>query len=572
MQEFYQSNLLQSLGWAITDSLWQMSLLWLIYQLVITPVCKNKPSVRHLAAVSALFAGALWFFISFYQRLNSVDTLATTVAHPVPQAITLTRYLVSLLPYFSFAYLTVLVLLLVRLAYNVVSTQRLRVELIPTVEWQHVVNRLTVQMGISRDIFIYLSEQINVPSTIGCLKPIILLPIASMNHLSIEQLEAVIMHEMAHIRRNDYIINLLVAFVETILFFNPFAHLLAKAIRKECEMSCDDHVLNQQLDPREYAQALLLLEKARLKPILALAATGKQGLLLGRVKRILNMPDQDLKYRNKLAALAAVAGLVMLTGLLAPTKTSSADDQKKLMAQAKTNGSGEPLFKAQTAPGLREIITSEKKVLQKQVRTKLHMMLTAPPTAHPATPPTPPVPQPPVHPAGEESLQQVWVFPDAASPHPADVPVSATAPDPRDRRHPDILRNADRNQAMNPELMDKVFEGIDLEQMIAMEKKKTLMPGAYFDLIEVAPEVEKKKRVYFNRIENAPNLDVEKIILGHTFETSPGSKGKKPRPENIKGMAVTPGPNGQNFDNEKEMTIRIIREESQIEITLKERK
>jgi hypothetical protein len=199
-------------------------------------------------------------------------------------------------------------------------------------------------------------------------------------------------------------------------------------------------------------------------------------------------------------------------------------------------------------------------------------MLTAPPAAHPATPPTPPVPQPPAHPAGEESFQQVWVFPNASSPYPADISVTGSAPDPRDRRHPDILRNADRNLAMNPEFMDKVFEGVDLEQMMAMEKKKTLVPDMYFDLIDVAPEVEKKKRVYLNRIDNAPNVDVEKIILGQPFETSPGSKGKKPRPENIKGMAVTPGPNFQHFDNEKEMTIRIIREESQIEITLKERK
>lgn len=551
MQEFYQSSLLQSLGWAITDSLWQMSLLWMVYQLIIAPVFKNKPSVKHLAAVSALFAGTIWFFISFFQRLDSTGLITAAAVNPAPEALSLTKYLITLLPYFSFAYLTVLVLLLIRLGFNIASTQKLRVELIPSIEWQHVVNRLTVKMGLSRDIFIYLSEQINVPSTIGYLKPIILLPVASLNQLSVEQVEAVIMHEMAHIRRNDYLINLMVAFVETILFFNPFAHLLSKAIRRECELCCDDDVLNQQQDPREYAQALLLLETVRRKPMLTLAATGKQSLLLGRVKRILNMPDHDIKYRNKLASLAAVAGLVMLTGLLTPTRTSSADQKKPFPVVITTQLATIAPVPIQPAPQFIDLTREQrKKPVQKQAQRKPQEPR-VPFTQLPATPPPPPPPAPT---GAEEEFRQVWVFPSTGSPASPDAPVVSAAPDPRDRRHMDVLRNIDRELATHPEMMDMVRNGISLEKMIIAEKKKKVMPGIY------------------EQFEVEPNVELERVLLGRAFAQEPGVQLKKIKSETFGGMAAPARPRVQTFNKEKEMTIRIIQDDAQIEITVKERK
>jgi beta-lactamase regulating signal transducer with metallopeptidase domain len=549
MQEFYQSNLLQSLGWTITDSLWQMSLLWIVYQLIVTPVFKNKPPVKHLAAVTALFAGCIWFLISFFQRLDSNETFTSAVVNPARDMLSLSKYLITLLPYFSFAYLTVLILLMIRLGFNIASTQKLKVDLTPSIEWQHVVNRLTLQMGLSRDVFIYLSTQINVPSTIGYLKPVILLPVASLNHLSAAQMEAVIMHEIAHIRRNDYVINLMVALVETILFFNPFAHLLTKAIRKECELCCDDDVLNQQHDPREYAQALLLLETARRKPLLALAATGKQGLLLGRVKRILNVPDHDITYRNTLAAVAAVAGLVMLTGLLTPARTSTADQKKGSPVLASTKNGGKTEIQELPAPPFIEPLPSQtSRPAPKQA--KKPQVVTVPGHPLPVTPP-PPSPAPP---AGDESKSQVLVFFPAGSPSPPEAPIPAAAPDPRDRRHPNILRNAERDLAMHPEIMEMVKNGFTLEKMITKEKMKKTIPGL------------------FERYDGDDDGDLEQVMIDQHFDMSPGFPLPKVKQENIRGMKVPATPRVEKFYKGEEMTIRIIKDGEQIEITVKERK
>ena len=118
-------------------------------------------------------------------------------------------------------------------------------------------------MGISRKVSVWISQHIDVPATIGFIKPVILIPFASLNNLSGDQLEAIILHELSHIKRNDYLINIMVAVIETILFFNPFVVLLSKVIKRERENCCDDFVLQYRYDPHSYAYALLRLEQSR---------------------------------------------------------------------------------------------------------------------------------------------------------------------------------------------------------------------------------------------------------------------------------------------------------------------
>jgi hypothetical protein len=200
---------------------------------------------------------------------------------------------------------------------------------------------MALRFFIERKVGIQISHAINVPATLGFMKPIILLPVASINHLSISQVESIIMHELAHIKRHDYLVNILVSLVETILFFNPFAHLLSKQVRKECELCCDDAVLNHQKDPGQYAYALLLLERTRQQFALAVAATGSEGQLLGRVKRILKQPEQKVRYRNRLLALVLVAGMIMGLTLLSPAPK---DGQAQMLAVTPVHTEGPAQF------------------------------------------------------------------------------------------------------------------------------------------------------------------------------------------------------------------------------------
>ena len=169
-------------------------------------------------------------------------------------------------------------------------------------------------MGIRKPVSIWLSENVTSPVTIGFLKPVILIPIAAITNLTTRQLESLLLHELSHIKRHDYLINLLINCVSTILYFNPFVKLFMRSIEREREKSCDEMVIQFQCDPHGYATALLQLEKANhfTKP-LTLAASGKKNDLLHRIEMILGFNKNPVFSFNKLAGL--FAGLVFAIGL-----------------------------------------------------------------------------------------------------------------------------------------------------------------------------------------------------------------------------------------------------------------
>ena len=142
-------------------------------------------------------------------------------------------------------------------------------------DWKIFVKQVSYQLGIKKNVTIYLSELVTTPMTIGFLKPIILVPLASINHLSAEQIEAVLLHELAHIKRLDYLFNLFLSVAETILFFNPFSQLISKTIKKERENSCDDWVLQFKYNPSMYAEALLRIAYLQTSSSFAMPFVGK---------------------------------------------------------------------------------------------------------------------------------------------------------------------------------------------------------------------------------------------------------------------------------------------------------
>ena len=180
------------------------------------------------------------------------------------------------------------------------------------VAWRLYVRNTAAAMGITRDVKIWLSEWVNSPVTIGYLKPIILIPVAAINNLTPHQLEAVILHELSHIHRYDYFLNLIISFIRTILYFNPFVKLLVKSIEKERELSCDEMVLQFQYKPGEYASALLRLEQNKYRQMV-MAAAGKNHDLLNRIESILGMRKKGWNPLRQLAfATLTILGITLL--------------------------------------------------------------------------------------------------------------------------------------------------------------------------------------------------------------------------------------------------------------------
>jgi beta-lactamase regulating signal transducer with metallopeptidase domain len=327
-----QSAFLKALGWSLLDSLWQMALLWLVYIVLTANGKKLLSRQRHTIALLSLAGGSLWFLINlvinFYKAANGVTIVTLFVSGDDLSNTTYSwqglihQWLEPVLPFLSLAYLAAAAFLFIRFYVQYRHTQQLFTNGLQKAhpEWRTYLQQLAGRMGIKKKVQIWLSTLVDTPVTLGFWKPVILLPVAAINHLSIKQAEAIILHELNHIRRNDYLVNLLIACVDVVLFFNPFARLLTGIIRKERENCCDDLVLQFEYEPQSYARALLTLEQNRkASTMLTLAATGKDKFfLLNRVKRILGKEPVGNPINAKLIAYLLSSLLIGFIGWYNP--------------------------------------------------------------------------------------------------------------------------------------------------------------------------------------------------------------------------------------------------------------
>jgi len=244
------------------------------------------------------------------------------------------KQLNSALPFLAVTYFAVLAFYVIKFFHHYfklrfVSTRGL---LKAPLEIRIFTNNTSLHLGIKKKVPVWLSAHVDVPSVTGFIKPIILLPVAVINNLSIEQVNAVLLHELAHIKRNDFLLNFLQSIIALILFFNPFAVLLSKAAKKERENCCDDWVLNYQFNQLAYAKALLVLEEQRNQQILlALAATNSKKMLLHRIKRLFNTqtPETSTSFLQKFQLLGLCMLLFAGMCLLVPSLINNRSYKKK---------------------------------------------------------------------------------------------------------------------------------------------------------------------------------------------------------------------------------------------------
>lgn len=344
MHALTNSAFLQALGYAIANSLWQMALLWIVFVLI-NGIFKITATSKYKLAVTVQLLGFLWFAFTFqfyYMQCSAAIKEAVNFASQnnyallVPEAgnsfrLGLASFLLKaelVLPYLSIAYLLLLVFLTIKWIRNYHHAQYIRTIGLHKidVDWRLFVKRVAEQLGIKKEVRIYLSEHITTPMTIGFLKPIILVPLASINHLSAEQMEAVLLHELAHIKRFDYLLNLILSLVETTLFFNPFTQLIRTSIKNEREHSCDDWVLQFQYNPSMYAEALLRIAYLQSNTSFAMTAVNSKNDLLSRVKRMLGTKEKGFNYKQQLLALLLMTGILSSVAWFQPITNSPNND------------------------------------------------------------------------------------------------------------------------------------------------------------------------------------------------------------------------------------------------------
>src|SRR5258708_22309942 len=256
------SALLQALGWSLFNSLWQMGLLWLLYRVFVLIFNDISARLRHGLALLLLAAGTFWLALSLVSTYVVVSD-GTGNAGLLPVLLPIRTLISALIPFGSSLYLLILAGLLIRYCCHYFYSNKLAREGLSPIQpgFRVFVAETSRRMGIRPVVKVWLSTLVDVPVALGFLKPVILIPLAMAGNLTPEQVEAILVHELAHIRRKDFLLNLGVTMLEGLFFFNPFTRWLIADLKKEREFCCDDLVLQFRYDPHTYVSALLAVPR-----------------------------------------------------------------------------------------------------------------------------------------------------------------------------------------------------------------------------------------------------------------------------------------------------------------------
>jgi uncharacterized protein (TIGR03435 family) len=308
MQILVSQPWVERLGMTLLHFLWQGLLIAIVYAGARRSVARtSSPQTRYLlacAALAAMIAAPFgsWelmapsnaspeaiYRIRSTPQVASAAGIATTTT--LPDSV---RATMSSVQSEQFLFWVVMVWLAgamvfwVRLAGGWVVAARMRSMLVRRAppEWQETLGKLGAQIGLSRPARLLVSALVQVPTVVGWLRPVVLVPVGALGGLPAAHLEALLLHELAHIRRHDYLINILQSVAESLLFYHPAVWWVSGHIRAERELCCDDVAVSISGDVLTYARALAQLEAYRpTDPGVAMAANG--GSLVDRIARLL---------------------------------------------------------------------------------------------------------------------------------------------------------------------------------------------------------------------------------------------------------------------------------------------
>jgi beta-lactamase regulating signal transducer with metallopeptidase domain len=331
---FMPDHFVNALGWMIFHSIWQGLIIGLIVSLIYK-CCRNiSPQARYLVGVFALasiFTLSLFTFMIAYQPVPSPDD---SVIHPSyiisspagspqwadewpdvnPLLSGWQQYFTGAFELVSIIWLVGVLLLSLRLAGGMLVISGMRrqgVAPLPAA-WEQRLQRLAVKTGLHRSLTYLQSRKVSVPVVIGILRPVVLIPAMIISGLPADQIEAIMVHELAHIRRHDFLINMLQSIMEALFFYHPVVWIISENIRREREKCCDDFTVRFCGQVVPYARALACLSVMQINAAIpSVAITGNKKNIIHRVERLINKKKMKTNGTERL-----VSGLVLVTSVL----------------------------------------------------------------------------------------------------------------------------------------------------------------------------------------------------------------------------------------------------------------
>jgi bla regulator protein blaR1 len=329
LQDLLSEAIVRAIGWTLVHSLWQGTLLALLAGMGIMLTRRCKPSLRYSTLVMFLIVFVAVVSFTFFSELNQFDETITAgsvavlidennavspfISQPVwSWTDTIKSYFNQHALWIVCGWFFVFLLKSLRLAMGLTRLNRLRnagVSEHPF--WQERMNALAVQLRLKVDVILKESSFIKVPVVLGILKPVVLVPAGMFINLPASQVEAILLHELAHIRRKDYLVNLVQCLCESVFFFNPAVLWISARVREERENCCDDMAIGITGNKTAFIQALVSFHQCH-KPMMATAFPGQKYPVLQRVKRIVYNHNKNLNVMEKIF----ITGGLLITATL----------------------------------------------------------------------------------------------------------------------------------------------------------------------------------------------------------------------------------------------------------------
>lgn len=325
------NNLIHAIGWTILHSFWQIAIIGTILSALLFLFKRKSSVLKYYLSVAAMLVTIILSLFTFFQQYSSLENVsilyedipANEMAFNQTENTNFEKLLLSQLTLkekvklyvnnnlqiiVSIWYLCVFLLFLKMIA-GLIYSQRMKKygTSAVSIEWSEILERLTKKLKINKSIKLLESVLVKIPVAIGFLKPVILLPVGIASGLSVEQLEAILAHELAHIKRNDYLINLLQSLLEILFFYHPVVWWISKKIRNERENACDDIVISLQTDRIVLAKALANIEFINKKQNqYVMALNGNKNNILKRISRLVDQPKTGFSYKEGLVGISLI--------------------------------------------------------------------------------------------------------------------------------------------------------------------------------------------------------------------------------------------------------------------------
>lgn len=352
--ELIPGNVAEAIGWTIFHSLWQGALISIILGVTILTVDNKSAKFKYALAVTSLllmFVSSIITFIKVYSPETATTFLtqdSTSVRAEFVQQAGLKEqannspYLffnfvndfksdfINYIPWIVNIWFAGLLIFSFRFIGGLLYIQRLKTRFInkPDQFVESALKKLLASAGIKKSVCVFESALVKVPVAIGYLKPVILFPLGMILGLPQNQVEAIIAHEIAHIKRYDFIINIIQTIAETIFFYHPSAWWISAVVRFERENCCDDIAVKLCGSSLTYSKALLNIQHMKeQESSFVLAAGGNQNQLFRRIKRMNEKKKTNLSYGIKFTAFAVLALIIAVVSLYS-TNTYGSDPVK----------------------------------------------------------------------------------------------------------------------------------------------------------------------------------------------------------------------------------------------------